>query len=55
MTEKKYNKLAKKIYNTITKEDPDFGDTIGALELVKLWIITDFMDLHNENNYEVVN
>lgn len=46
MTKKKYNILAEKIYDTIITEDPEFGDTVAALELVKLWIATDFIDMH---------
>lgn len=44
-----YNKLADKIYDLIGKEDPSWGDAIASLELVKLWIITDYQDMHNEN------
>ena len=44
-----YNKLADKIYDLIGQEDPSWGDAVASLELVKLWIYTDYQDMHNEN------
>lgn len=48
MTEKKYVKLASKIYDLIVEEDPEFGDTVASLALVKLWVTKDFMNLYEE-------
>ena len=48
----KYEDLADQIYDMLEENDPTFGDIIGALELVKLWITTDFIDMHNENKEE---
>jgi hypothetical protein len=54
----KYNILADKIYDLITKEDPSWGDSVAALELVRLWIYTDYQDMHNDNknsnNYKII-
>jgi hypothetical protein len=44
-----YNKLADKIYDLICEEDPSWGDAVASLELVRLWIFTDYQDMHNEN------
>jgi hypothetical protein len=50
MTKKeKYERLADKIYELVTEAEPTFGDAIAALELSKLWIYSDFADLHEQN------
>ncbi len=39
--------LAEEIYDLISDEDSTFGDILAALELAKLWVYTDYQDLHN--------
>ena len=56
----KYEKLANQIYNLISEADPNFGDAVASLELVRLWIIADYMDLHfsdedeDDNNVDII-
>ena len=46
--DEKYEKIANKIYSLIGDEDPTFGDIVAALELVKLWVYSDFTDMHTD-------
>jgi hypothetical protein len=51
MTRKKekYEKLADKIYDLITDEKVTYGDILASLELCRLWVYSDFHDLHEEH------
>jgi hypothetical protein len=52
--EPNYEKLANRIYDFITNEAPNFSDAIASIELVKLWIYSDFTDFHlSEQNKDV--
>ena len=50
----KYERLARKIYDFVTDEDPTFGDIVAALELTRLWIYSDFNDMHDDNKNDNV-
>lgn len=59
MTKKKqplYEKLAKDIYSFMREKEEDisFGDAVASLELVKLWIHRDYMNLHYKSKEENV-